>query len=79
MAVADQAAGHSLGQLNSRLYAMAGSAALPDITIGNNTVSFLQGGHQYTVPGFVATSGYDLASGLGTVDGAKLITALAHS
>jgi hypothetical protein len=29
-----------------------------------------------TVPGWVATTGYNLASGLGTIDGAKLIAAL---
>ena len=49
----------------------------PDITTGNNTVTFNQNGHNYTVPGFNAVSGYDMASGLGTVDGAQLVAALA--
>jgi subtilase family serine protease len=78
VAVADQVAGHDLGDLNPLLYKLgAGSAGLPDITRGNNTVSFSQGGKSYTLKGYTAVKGYDLASGLGTVDGAKLVAALA--
>jgi subtilase family serine protease len=78
VAVADQVAGHDLGDLNPTLYKLgSGSAGLPDITAGNNTVSFTQGGKSYTVKGYTAVKGYDLASGLGTVDGAKLVAALA--
>ena len=79
VAIADQAAGHDLGNLlNPQLYAMgSGAAGLPDITTGNNTVTFNQNNHNYTVPGFNAVSGYDMASGLGTVDGAQLVVALA--
>ena len=78
VAIADQAAGHDLGLLNPRLYALgSGSPGIPDITIGNNTVTFTQNGRTYTVPGFDAVPGYDMASGLGTVDAAKLVYALA--
>jgi subtilase family serine protease len=78
VAVADQVAGHDLGDLNPLLYKLgAGSAGLPDITRGNNTVSFSQGGKSYTVKGYTAVEGYDLSSGLGTVNGAKLVAALA--
>ncbi|HEX4059790.1 MAG TPA: S53 family peptidase [Streptosporangiaceae bacterium] len=78
VAVADQVAGHDLGDLNPALYKLGpGSAGLPDITAGNNTVSFTQGGKSYTVKGYTATKGYDLASGLGTINGAKLVAALA--
>ncbi len=78
VAIADQVAGHDLGDLNPLLYKLgSGSAGLPDITRGNNTVSFSQGGKSYTVKGYTAVKGYDLASGLGTVDGAKLVAALA--
>ena len=78
VAVADQVAGHDLGDLNPLLYKLgAGSAGLPDITRGNNTVSFSQGGKSYTVKGYTAVKGYDLSSGLGTVNGAKLVAALA--
>ena len=78
VAIADQVAGHDLGDLNAALYTLgSGTAGLPDITAGNNTVSFSQGGKSYTVKGYTAVKGYDLASGLGTVDGAKLVAALA--
>ncbi len=79
VAVADQAAKHDLGLLNPSLYALAAHQAsgLPDVTIGNNTVTFSQKGHTYTVPGYLAAPGYDLASGLGTADGAKLVAELA--
>lgn len=49
-----------------------------DITSGNNTVSFTQGGKLQTVQGFNALPGYDLASGVGTVDAAKFVPELAH-
>ena len=78
VAIADQVAGHDLGDLNPALYSLGpGSAGLPDITAGNNTVSFTQGGTSHTVKGYTAVKGYDLASGLGTVNGAKLVAALA--
>ena len=78
VAIADQAAGHDLGLLNPRLYAIgSGGPGIPDITIGNNTVTFTQNGHTYTVPGYNAVPGYDMASGLGTIDAAKLVAQLA--
>jgi subtilase family serine protease len=81
VAVADQLAGHALGWLNPTLYTLGKdhAAGLTDVTIGNNTVSFVQGGKPHTVPGFVATSGYDLSSGLGTINGAKLAPELAKA
>ena len=78
VAVADQAAGHDLGQLNPRLYALAATPGhgIVDVTTGNNTVTFTQFNRTFTVPGYLAAPGYDLASGLGTVDGAKLVSEL---
>ena len=82
VADADQALGKHIGFLNPYLYQLAAQATpkndvgIEDITIGNNTVSFTQGGVDVTVPGWVATPGYDLASGLGTIDGAKLVASL---
>jgi subtilase family serine protease len=80
VAIADQAAGHRLGLLNPTLYALAAEhkPGIVDITKGNNTVTFSQGGRNFTVPGWSATTGYDLASGLGTVNGAQLVAELAH-
>ncbi len=79
VAIADQAAGHDLGFLNPLLYKLGTNPAngIDDITKGNITVSFTQNGTQYTVKGAKATKGYDLASGLGTPDAAKLVMALA--
>ena len=47
------------------------------MTTGNNTVTFPQGGANHTVKGFDALPGYDLASGVGTVDTAKFVPELA--
>ncbi len=79
VAIADQVVGRHLGLLNPLLYELAseGGHGIVDITSGDNTVSFFQGGALHTVQGYSATKGYDLASGLGTVDGAKFVRELA--
>jgi subtilase family serine protease len=79
VALADQVAGHPLGLINSALYTMAARhlPGLVDVTSGNNAVSFTQGGRSHTVPGFAAGAGYDLASGLGTVNAAEFVSELA--
>jgi hypothetical protein len=38
------------------------------VTSGTNTVTFPQGGSTHTVNSFAAGPGYDLSSGLGTVN-----------
>lgn len=82
VAVADQAAGHRLGQLNPTLYGLGDGkrSGIVDITSGNNTVEFTnttQFPGTFTVQGFNAVRGYDSASGLGTPDGARLVAELA--
>ena len=79
VALADQVAHHPLGLINPALYAMAALhlPGLVDVTSGDNTVSFIQDGKTYTVRGFTAGPGYDLASGLGTVNGAYFVPELA--
>jgi len=69
VSLADQVAGHPLGPINPRLYQLLAHHApgLVDVTTGNNTVSFTQGGKSHTVHGFSAARRYDLASGAGTV------------
>ncbi|MGK4584329.1 S53 family peptidase [Kitasatospora sp. HPMI-4] len=73
VALADQLAGHRLGQLNPRLYALgrlpAEASGITDVTVGDNS----WGG----VSGYSARPGYNLASGLGTIDGARFVHALA--
>jgi subtilase family serine protease len=81
VALADQYAGHSLGLLNPALYAMsrAGAAGIVDVTAGNNSVAFPQGGKLHHVAGFPALPGYDLASGVGTIDAARFVPELADA
>jgi len=86
VAVADQAAGHRLGWLNPSLYALGDGprSGIVDVAGGNNTVTFTQTdpnapdfNKTYTVNGYNAGRGYDLSSGLGTIDGARLVGELA--
>jgi subtilase family serine protease len=81
VALADQVAGHRLGLLNPRLYALAARHApgIVDVTSGNNTVSFRQGaaGKLYTVQGYPAGKGYDLVTGVGTIDAPPFVYELA--
>jgi subtilase family serine protease len=81
VALADQVAGHSLGLINPALYLLSAVHApgLVDVTQGNNTVSFTQNGKSYTVPGFRAGPGYDLVSGVGTVNAALFVPELART
>jgi subtilase family serine protease len=85
VAIADQAAGHWLGWLNPTLYAHAAGdlgGGIVDVTSGNNTYTFCQADCgaanevDTTVPGYDAGPGYDMASGLGTIDAAQFVAAL---
>jgi subtilase family serine protease len=79
VAIADQVAGHSLGLINPTLYKLESkhAAGLVDVTSGNNTVAFTQGGKQITVKGYGSTPGYDLVTGIGTVNALQLTYELA--
>jgi subtilase family serine protease len=81
VALADQVAHHPLGLINPTLYLMSALHApgLVDVTSGNNTVAFTQGADNtlFTVQGYSAGPGYDLASGVGTVNAALFVPELA--
>ncbi len=83
VAIADQYAKRRLGLLNPLLYRLAQRHArgIVDITKGNNTVSFpVVVGTKvktFTLTGYRAKRGYDLAAGLGTVNAARLVPELA--
>jgi subtilase family serine protease len=79
VALADQVAGHPLGAINRYLYQLSARHApgIVDVVTGDNTVSFRQGGKLYTVQGFSARPGYDLASGVGTVNAPDFVRELA--
>jgi subtilase family serine protease len=78
VAIADQYAGHGLGLLNPALYQMEADhdPGIVDVTAGTNTVTFPQNGIVHSVLGFDAVKGYDLASGLGTIDAAQFVPEL---
>jgi subtilase family serine protease len=80
VSLADQVAGHPIGQINPSLYELGDGpgSGITDITSGNNSVTFTNtNGVTYTVDGFNAVPGYDLASGLGTVSAPRLVFQLA--
>jgi len=81
VALADQVAGHPLGVINPSLYRLSASRApgIVDVVSGNNTVSFSQGGALHTIRGFAARPGYDLASGVGTVNALWFVRELARA
>ena len=72
VAIADQIAGRSLGVINATLYKMYAqhAAGIVDVTSGNNTVAFYPKGGKsaVTVKGYSAGNGYDLATGVGTLN-----------
>ena len=79
VALADQLAGHRLGDIDQALYALGAASrdtggpsrtGIVDVTAGNNTYG--------PVTGYTATPGYDLASGWGTIDAARFVPALAR-
>ena len=74
VAIADQIAGHGLGQINPTLYTLASGANYStyfyDVTHGNNQTD-------PAIPGYPATTGWDPVTGLGTPNAATLVPALA--
>jgi len=88
VALADQVAGHPLGLLNPTLYALLAQHApgLIAVTEGDNTVDFRQGttadspgptAEPTTVAGYQAVNGYNLVTGVGTVDASQFVYELA--
>jgi trimeric autotransporter adhesin len=80
LALVVQATGSRLGQANNVLYKLAANnytTVFHDVTIGNNSVVCTVGtpdcGANGFTTGYDATAGYDLASGLGSVDVAAML------
>ncbi len=69
VALADQATGHRFGQIDNALYPLYAQHAkgIVDVTVGD-TADPAAGS-----TGFPATPGYDQATGVGTIDAAKLV------
>lgn len=79
VALANQAGHRQVGFLNPRLYKLyaAHAPGLPDVASGTTTVTFDQGGKKHTVLGTSVHAGYDLGTGVGTVDAGHLVFELA--
>jgi len=78
VAIADEAAKHSLGWLNPALYSMMGTknSGLIPITAGNNGVNISSHGQSISLSGYSAKAPYSLATGLGTLWAPKFVPAL---
>jgi subtilase family serine protease len=79
VAIADQYAGRRLGLINPALYRLEAAHApgIVDVTKGSNSVAFTANGRTYTVRGYRAGPGYDLVTGVGTIDAARFVPELA--
>jgi subtilase family serine protease len=74
VALADQAAGHRLGDINPDLYALG---ALSKYIPGTGIVPVASGNNSFGgVTGFNATPGYNLATGWGTIDAYRFVHSL---
>ena len=80
LALVVQATGSRLGQANNILYKLAASkygSIFHDVTSGNNSVVCTAGsadcGSNGFMSGYDAVTGYDLASGLGSVDASAMV------
>jgi subtilase family serine protease len=73
VALAAQRAKHPLGAINPALYRLAGrpNSGIVDVKSGDNSYA--------DVMGYTAEPGYDLATGLGTIDAARFVPALASA
>jgi subtilase family serine protease len=84
VALADQYAGHGkphgLGEINPAIYTISArhERGIVGIGMGNNTQTFDQHGKKYVVQGFAARDGYNLVTGVGTVDAAYFVPELAQ-
>nr|WP_260693642.1 S53 family peptidase [Streptomyces sp. BHT-5-2] len=78
VALADQVAGHRLGDIHQALYSLSAqssrnpSTGIVDVKDGTN--------NSYAgVTGYTAAKGYDMATGVGTIDAARFVPALAKA
>ncbi|GGX05322.1 S8 family serine peptidase [Streptomyces noursei] len=76
VALADQVAGHRLGDIHQALYSLSAkssrnpSTGIVDVKDGTNN-------SHAGVTGYTAVKGYDMATGVGTIDAARFVPALA--
>jgi subtilase family serine protease len=79
VAMADQVAGHRLGNINGALYLLGAASGLPRSPLHTGLVDVTSGDNSFAgVTGFPAGAGYDLSSGWGTIDAGAFVPALAR-
>ncbi|MFI5978465.1 S8 family serine peptidase [Streptomyces sp. NPDC051452] len=74
VALADQAAGHRLGDINAALYTLSRHAGTGVVDVKDGTDNSYAG-----VKGYKAVKGYDMATGVGTLDALRFVPALAKA
>ena len=79
VAIADQLAKRRIGLINPALYELGHrhASGIVDVTRGDNTVTFNLGTGPHRVIGYRARRGYDLVTGVGTIDAARFVPQLA--
>ncbi|MFI9645457.1 S8 family serine peptidase [Streptomyces sp. NPDC052040] len=73
IALADQAAGHRVGNINEALYRLDRRKDTGIVDVKDGTDNSYEG-----VTGYKAVPGYDMATGVGTVDALRFVPALAR-
>ncbi|MFI1168044.1 S8 family serine peptidase [Streptomyces sp. NPDC020801] len=79
VALADQAAGHRVGNINEALYNLSRPAAQHDKNTGIVDVNDGTDNSYAGVTGYKAVNGFDMATGVGTVDALRFVPALARA
>ncbi|MCW7942648.1 protease [Streptomyces hygroscopicus] len=79
IALADQAAGHRVGNINEALYTLYKRSAHHDKSTGIVDVNDGTDNSYGGVTGYKAVNGYDMATGVGTVDALRFVPALARA
>ncbi|MFE9450060.1 S8 family serine peptidase [Streptomyces sp. NPDC006739] len=79
VALADQAAGHRVGDINKALYDLSERASHHDKSTGIVDVNDGTDNSYAGVTGYKAVNGYDMATGVGTVDALRFVAALARA
>ncbi|OIK06885.1 S53 family peptidase [Streptomyces monashensis] len=74
VALADQAGGHRVGDINPALYTLLGRKGSGIVDVNDGTDNSYQG-----VKGYKAVDGYDMATGVGTLNALTFVPALARA
>ncbi|MGN5380361.1 S53 family peptidase [Streptomyces lasalocidi] len=74
VALADQAGGHRVGDINQALYTLLGRKGSGIVDVNDGTDNSYQG-----VKGYKAVDGYDMATGVGTLNALTFVPALARA